>query len=141
MRGLAEDRSIVIKPADKGSFVAVWDKLDYLAEAENHLKDYHTYQDVKFADDNLVKLVEKSNQMFQKLLSKQNISSKEFKYFSYNYKKLTNLAKLHLLPKIHKRLESVPGRQSFLTVVHLRKNFLNFWIIILNLLCNLLTRT
>ena len=35
MRGLAEDRSIVKKPADKGSSVVVWDKLDYLAEAEN----------------------------------------------------------------------------------------------------------
>ena len=28
IRGLAEDRSIVIKPADKGSCVVVWDKLD-----------------------------------------------------------------------------------------------------------------
>ena len=54
--------------------------------------------------------MEKSNQMSKKLLSKQNISSKEFKYFSYNYKKSTNLAKLYLLPKIHKRLENVPGR-------------------------------
>ena len=37
MRGLAEDCSIVIKPADKGSFVVVWNKLGYLAEAENHI--------------------------------------------------------------------------------------------------------
>ena len=110
IRGLAEDRSIVIKPADKGSCVVVWDKLDYLAEAENHLKDNNTYQDVKFGDDDLVKLVEKSNQMFKQLLFKQNISSSEFKYFSYNYKKSTNLGKMYLLPKIYKRLESVPGR-------------------------------
>ena len=65
MRGLAEDRSIVIKPADKGSCVVVWDKLDYLAEAENHLNDSSTYQDAKFGDDDLVKLVEQSNKMFQ----------------------------------------------------------------------------
>ena len=38
MRGLTEDRSIVKKPADKRSCVVVWDKLDYLAEAENHRK-------------------------------------------------------------------------------------------------------
>ena len=37
MRGLAEDRSIIIKPADKGSCVVVWDRADYLAEAGNHL--------------------------------------------------------------------------------------------------------
>ena len=100
---MAEDHSIVIKPADKGSCVVVWDKLDYLAEAENHLKDNNTYQDVKFGDDDLVKLVEKSNQMFKQLLFKQNISSSEFNYFSYNYKKSTNLGKMYLLPKIYKR--------------------------------------
>ena len=110
MRGLAENRSIVIKPADKGSCVVVWDKLDYLAEAENHLKDNNTYQDVKFGDNDLVKLVEKSSQMFKQLLSKQNMSSSEFKHFSYNYKKPTNLGKMYLLPKIHKRLQSVPSR-------------------------------
>ena len=86
------------------------DKLDYLAEAESHLKDNNTYKDVKFRDDYLVKLVEKSKKMFKQLLSKQNISSSEFKYFSYNYKKSTNLGKIYLLPKIHKRLEYVPGR-------------------------------
>ena len=110
MRGLAEDCSIVTKPAYKGSCVVVWDKLDYLAEAENHLKYNNTYKDVKFGDDDLIKLVEKCNKMFKQLLSKQNISSSEFKYFSYNYKKSTNLGKMYLLPKIHKRLENVPGR-------------------------------
>ena len=58
IRGLAEDCSIVIKPADKGSCVVVWDKLDYLAEAENHLKDSNFYQEVKFGDDDLANLVE-----------------------------------------------------------------------------------
>ena len=48
--------------------------------------------------------------MLKQLLSKQNISSSEFKYFSYNSKKSTNLGKMYLLPKIHKRLENVPGR-------------------------------
>ena len=34
MRALANDRSIVIKKADKGSCVVVWDRNDYIAEAE-----------------------------------------------------------------------------------------------------------
>ena len=34
MRALANDRSIVIKKADKGSCVDVWDRNDYIAEAE-----------------------------------------------------------------------------------------------------------
>ena len=32
------------------------------------------------------------------------------KYFLYNYKNSTNLGKLYLLSKIHKRLSNVPGR-------------------------------
>ena len=72
MRGLLEDRSIVIKLANKWSCVVLWDTLDYLAET----KDSNTAdKDVKFGDDDLVKLVEKSNQIFKQLLSKQNISS------------------------------------------------------------------
>ena len=110
IKGLAEDRSIVIKPADKRSCVVVWDKLDYLAETENHIKCSNTYQDVKFRDNDLAKLVEKSNQMFKQLLSKQNISYSEFKHLSHSYKKSTNLVKMYLLPKICKQLESVPGR-------------------------------
>ena len=31
MRGLAEDRNIIIKPADKGSCVVLWDREVYLA--------------------------------------------------------------------------------------------------------------
>ena len=83
----------------KGLGLIVWDKLDYLVKAENHLKDKNTYQDVKFGDDVLVTLVDKSNEMFKQLLSKQNISSSEFKYFSYNYKKSTNLGKMYLCLK------------------------------------------
>ena len=46
MRGLAVDRSIIIKSADKGSWVVLWDRADYLAEAENHLSDSSTCKEV-----------------------------------------------------------------------------------------------
>ena len=42
MRGFAEDRNIVIKPEDKGSCAVVWNRADYLAEAEDHLSDSST---------------------------------------------------------------------------------------------------
>ena len=99
MRELAEDRSIVMKPADKGSCVVVWDKADYLLEAEKHLSDLSTYKEVKFGDRELFKLVEESNEMFRRLLSKNfdfcQILPKECKYFSYNFEKVTNLGKLY----------------------------------------------
>ena len=44
MRGLAEDQNIIIKPADKSSYVALSDQGDYLAEADRQLKDNDTYE-------------------------------------------------------------------------------------------------
>ena len=38
------------------------------------------------------------------------ISESELKYFTYNFKKATNLWKLYFLPKVHKKLAIVPGR-------------------------------
>ena len=126
MRGLAEDRSIVIKPAHKGFWVVVWDRLDYFAEAKNYHKDDNTYKDVKFGEDDLVKLVEESNKLFKQLFLKQNISSSGLKYFSYNYKKSTNLGIIYLLLKIHIRLEHVPGRSGICNSGTTTENFCKF---------------
>ena len=110
MRELAEDRSIVIKPADNCSCMVVWDRIDYLLKAEKHLSNSSTCREVKFGNKELLKLVEESNKMFRRLLSKKCFLPEECKYFSYNYKKVTNLGKLYFLPKIHKRLYNVAGR-------------------------------
>ena len=110
MRELANDRSIVIKKADKGSCVVVWDRSDYIAEAEKQLSDQNVYRDVGFKDKILQDLADSSNKLFQILKRKGSITEKELKYFTIDFKKATNLGKLYLLPKIHKRLESVPRR-------------------------------
>ena len=52
-------------------------------------------------------MADNSNKLFRNL---KTITEKEFKYFTIEFKKATNLGKLYLLPKIHKRLENVPGR-------------------------------
>ena len=66
MTRLAEDHGIVIKPADKGFFVVVWDRTDYLKEAKKHLSDSNTFKQVTFDDNELVKLAEVSNTMLKK---------------------------------------------------------------------------
>ena len=90
MRGLAEDRSIIVKPADKGFYVV-------LAEAENHLSDRSTYKEVTFWEEELVKLVEQNNRMFKLLLSKKSISSEKYKYSTYGFKNSTNLGKMYFV--------------------------------------------
>ena len=39
LRDLAEDKGIIIKSADKGSCVVIWDRKDYLTEADRQLID------------------------------------------------------------------------------------------------------
>ena len=51
MTALANDRSIVIKKADKGSCVVVWDRNDYIGEAEKQLSDENIYKDINFTDN------------------------------------------------------------------------------------------
>ena len=112
MRGLADDTSIVIKKADRGSCMVVWCRDDYIKEAENQLKDNTVYKDVSFKETILSDLVDKSitYNFFKSLHSRKCITEKKLKYFSYQFKKTTNLGKLYLLPKISERLSNVPGR-------------------------------
>ena len=76
MRALADDRSIFLKKAEKGSTVVVWDSNDYILEAEKQLSDANVYKDVSFHEKNLQELVETSNQLFQNLKFKGKISDK-----------------------------------------------------------------
>ena len=110
VRSLAADRSIVIKKADKGSGIVIWDREDYCKEAENHLGDDMVYKEIKFKDEMLSSLVERSNKMFRDLESRKLISEKEMRYFLFDFKNASNLGKMYFLPKIHKRLDNVPGR-------------------------------
>ena len=43
---MKNDKSIVIKSADKGSAVIVWDRDDYNKEAEEQLGDKNIYEEV-----------------------------------------------------------------------------------------------
>ena len=60
VRYLADERIIVIKKAGKGSCVVVWDRNNYLQEAERQLSNTNVYRDVS-------KLSEASNRMFKSL--------------------------------------------------------------------------
>ena len=44
---LRDDPAIIIKGADKGSAVVVWDREDYLREANSQLSDKGVYREVK----------------------------------------------------------------------------------------------
>ena len=82
IRSLADDRSIVIKKADKGLAVVVWDRVDYIKEGQKQLKDENVYKRVNFKDQNLSELVDKSNHFFRGLKTKDCITDKNLKLVS-----------------------------------------------------------
>ena len=84
--------------------------MDYLLETEKQLSYTKVYKSVDFKENLLTGLVESSNNMFLSLKRKGLISQKELKCFTYEFNKSTNLGKLYIVPKIHKRLSDVPGR-------------------------------
>ena len=111
LKKLKEDRSIIIKPADKGSCVVVWDREDYLAAGYKPLNDESINIDIKHSTDKtLSDLTEKCNNFFKRLDRKKIFSEKELKYYSYSFKNASCLGKMYFLPKIYKRFYNIQGR-------------------------------
>ena len=88
----------------------MWGRSDYVMEAEKQLNDSKVYKNISDSKDLIPKLTEKSNKIFESLKRRGFINEKQLKYFCFDFKKACNLGKLYLLPKIHKRMLSVPGR-------------------------------
>ena len=97
------DKKIVIKGADKGSPEVVWDREDYIKEAEKQLGDSDVYDKVP---DDLEPLIGTINGTIEKLWKKE-IWKKTIKYFEVKDPKF---ARSYLSRKWHKRLNNVPGR-------------------------------
>ena len=108
VRSLANDRSIVIKKADKGSCVVAWDRNDYLQEAERQVTLRFTEMLVTLK----ISSVSYRKQVIECLivLKRGFLTENQMKYFTYEFKKATKFDKLYLLPKIHKEFHNVPGR-------------------------------
>ena len=105
LRNLKADRSIVIKEADKGSGVVVWDKEDYILEASNQLGDSNVYLKLDTnPSEHLQKVIDDAISIIRE---RGDMDEKTLEYFLVNDPKL---GRFYLLPKIHKRLNGVPGR-------------------------------
>ena len=64
-----DNRSIVIKKADKGSCVVVLDSWDYVKQVEKQLGDSTAYEELNYSKKILSQLVDSSNKYFKKLNS------------------------------------------------------------------------
>ena len=105
LKNLKADRSIVIEEADKGSGVVVWEKEDYILEAINQLGDSNVYLKLDSnPSEHLQKVIDDDISIIRE---RGDMDEKTLEYFLVNDPKL---GRFYLLPKIHKRLNGVPGR-------------------------------
>ena len=105
LKSLRDDTSIVIKEADKGSGVVVWDRLDYLEEANKQLQDKDVYEEV--SGDFISPLIKTIKNCLAKINRRGDICKETLDYFLVKDPKV---GRFYMLPKIHKRLFDVPGR-------------------------------
>ena len=118
---LRDDTSIIIKEADKGSGIVVWDREDCLAEPRTQLKDKHVYQELK---GNIAGPLEKIIKgVLRKVRNRKDVSDETLDYFLFDNPKL---GRLYLLPKIHKKQYDVPGRPAISNSGYYTKNISAF---------------
>ena len=104
MYSLKKDKSIIIKGADKGAAVIVWNHEDYLKEANKKLEDKEVYLEVQNDSSALVSTIFKS---LEKIRKRWDLSQDIFNFFLFKDPKFT---RFYLLPKVHKQLYDVRGR-------------------------------
>ena len=74
LKGVADNRNIVIKQADKGYCMVAWCRDDYIKEANKQLEDKTVYKDINIKETILSDLVDKSDRIFtqENLLRRKN---------------------------------------------------------------------
>ena len=125
MRSLENDGSVIIKPADKESSIVVRDRLDNLAEAEKELSDSNTYKEVKLSEKHRVKLVEKSNSMFEGLKKKVVVTERKIN-LSLILKRLVTLISYTVYTKYIRSSVMWPRRSVTTNCGTPTKNVLDF---------------
>ena len=105
LKDLANDQSIIIKPADKGNAIVIWDREDYILEADKQLSDKNVYESI-----NSSPLKNVNKEIKDVLLDIYNRNEIDKKTKDYLVVKNPQLGRFYMLPKIHKRTKDVPGR-------------------------------
>ena len=102
---LAKDTNIVIKPADKGGAVVVWDRDKYIAEGLRQVSDNNFY--IETDTDLTSKHHKEVVTVLDDMHSHREIDRSCHLYLTYTP---IRTAQFYMLPKIHKNLNNPPGR-------------------------------
>ena len=105
IKSLSDNKSIIIKPADKGGAVVVQNVLDYINEGLRQLSDPKFY--IETQEDLTTQHTKDINTFLRTMLDSKDIDDKCYEYL-YVSKERTSL--FYMLPKIHKNFKTLPGR-------------------------------
>ena len=105
VKTMSMDRTIIIKPADKGGATVVWDRRDYQTECLRLLDDTRNYR--KLESDPTIGLKQSITMMVEHAEVNGWISPKEADFLIC---KNPRIPYFYILPKIHKNLTHPPGR-------------------------------
>ena len=105
IKGLKNDTSIVIKPADKGAAIVIINRSDYLKEGYKQLTDTKFYKHVEedLSQKHMNEIALRIESMFQDGEIDETVKL-------YLAGKTCRTARFYLLPKIHKQIRPPPGR-------------------------------
>ena len=107
LRDLAKDKSITIKPADKGGAIVLMDTIDYILEADRQLSEEGTYQ--KLESDPTPLFQAKVKERVQTMLENKEITKKVAKTL---LSQKPRTPQIYFLPKIHKNVDPPPAGPS-----------------------------
>ncbi|CAJ0963058.1 unnamed protein product [Ranitomeya imitator] len=105
LNSLRNNKSITIKPADKGGAIVVQNTMDYISEIHRQLSDGTTYKQISSDPTSTIKT--RINAILHKYQSLKVIDSKTTTFLTNQYP-VTPV--IYTLPKIHKSLTNPPGR-------------------------------
>ena len=120
LHNLKNDQNIVIKSADKGSAIVVWDRDDYIKEDEKQIVDKDTYEEVCNDLETLISTIHKATEKTRK---RGDLNAGVTKYFMVKDPKF---ARFYLLPKIQKQLHHVPSRPGISNCGYYTENISSF---------------
>ena len=66
--------------------MVIWDREDYLKEADRQFSSTNIYRDAKYTKNMLYSIADKSNKILHGPSKTKYISEKEVKYFTFNSK-------------------------------------------------------
>ncbi|CAJ0954330.1 unnamed protein product [Ranitomeya imitator] len=105
LKSLQNNKTIIIKPADKGGAIVVMNYTDYTKEVIRQLSDPNTYDVIH--RDPVTNITTKIRSLLKHYLDRHIIDQKTVS-FLVNPHPITPV--FYILPKIHKSLQNPPGR-------------------------------